>query len=282
MASIHEFYRGKVAVITGGSSGIGLSLAKTLSTFGAHVAILARRPEGLARATQEIKNSSHAAAKVLALPADVKKETALQGLINQITEQLGVPDFLFNSAGVVQPGEFINLTVADFQEMMDVNYFGTVYAIQAVLPGMFTAGRGHIVNISSMAGYLNVFGYTAYGASKYAIAGLSDALRMELKAKGLRVSVVFPPDTDTPQLAYDNQHKPYVTKALSGAGGMQKPDTVALEILHAVKKGKYSIFPGIENKLIHFAVNLLGRRIAYAIMDNMMWSALKRHPGREK
>lgn len=282
MASIQEFYLGKVVVITGGSSGIGLSLAKILSSFGAHVVILARRPEGLARAVQEIKKSSHPASKVLALSVDVKNETALQELIGQITGQLDIPDFLFNSAGVVQPGEFVKLTAADFQEMMDVNYFGTVYAIQAVLPGMLTAGHGHIVNISSMAGYLNIYGYTAYGASKYAIAGLSDALRMELHAKGLRVSVVFPPDTDTPQLAYDNQHKPYVTKALSGTGGTQKPDQVALEILSAVKKGKYAIYPGIENKLIHFAVNLLGRRIAYAIMDNMMWSALKRYPGREK
>ena len=100
---------------------------------------------------------------------------------------------------------------------MATNYFGTLHVIKAVTPGMIDRGSGHIVNICSLGGFLGVFGYSAYCASKYAVRGLSDVLRAELRPYGIHFSVVYPPDTDTPQLAYENPFKPPETRAL-GSG----------------------------------------------------------------
>ena len=102
---------------------------------------------------------------------------------------------------------------------MDLNYFGTVNMVKALLPAMLERGSGHIVNISSVAAFLGVFGYSAYGASKYAVRGFSDVLRAEVKPLGVRVSVVFPPDMDTPGLANENKTKPFETHEIEGKHG---------------------------------------------------------------
>ena len=162
--------------------------------------------------------------------------------------------------------------------MIEVDYFGTVYAIQAVLPGMIARGTGAIVNISSVVGYLNIYGYSAYGAAKYAVTGLSDALRMELKPKGIQVSLVYPPDTDTPQLAFEQPYKPAATKILSGGSGEEKPENVAAEILAGIARKKYVIVPGFSNKLVYLGVRVLGRGTVYAVMDRLIRPALNHHP----
>ncbi len=120
--------------------------------------------------------------------------------------------------------------------MMAVNYFGTLHVVKTVLPGMLARGSGHIVTISSLAGVVGVFGYTAYGASKYAVRGFSDALRAELKPQGIGVSIVYPPDTDTPQLAYEKLYKPPETKAITEVGGMIPAEKVAQAIVHGVAR----------------------------------------------
>ena len=135
------------------------------------------------------------------------------------SHQLNI-DVLINSAGVVHPGEFTNLDLEKFHWMMNTNFFGTVNTIKLFLPLMQSGA--HIVNISSMAGILGVYGYTAYGASKFAVRGFSDALRSELKMQGIHLSIVFPPDTDTPQLSYENQFKPEITKEIGGTAGSLK------------------------------------------------------------
>ena len=109
---------------------------------------------------------------------------------------------------------------------MDINFFGTVNIVRAAIKDFIKRGSGNIVNVSSIAGVIGVFGYTAYGASKYAIRGFSDTLRAEVKPLGINVNIVFPPDTDTPQLAYETQFKPFETKVISGTAGLTSPDKV--------------------------------------------------------
>jgi 3-dehydrosphinganine reductase len=182
---------------------------------------------------------------------------------------------VFNSAGVTRPGYVEELDYKVFRTMMDINYFGTVYVVKALLPGMIARGSGHIVNISSGAGFIGLFGYSAYGASKYAVRGFSDVLRVELKPCGIRLSVVFPPDTDTPQLAYEQQYKPHETQALTGNAKVMSADKVAQVILRGVQRGKYVIVPGGDTLLFYHATNLLGNGI-YPIMDMLVKSARRK------
>ena len=100
-----------------------------------------------------------------------------------------------------------------------------------------------------MAGYLHVFGYTAYGAAKYAVRGFSDVLRQELKPHGVHVSVVFPPDTDTPQLHYENQHKPLETRKIAGNAQAMTADAVARATVRGIERKKDYVLPGFEAKL---------------------------------
>lgn len=262
-------FANSTAVITGGSSGIGLALAKQLAAQGANLWLVSRSAEKLAAAADTIREAAgpHAPA-IETLPVDVTDPQQVMQAAQRITAERGTPDLLINSAGVVHPGRFVDLELEKFHWMMDVNYFGTLHTIQAFLPGMLARGSGHLVNISSAAGFVGVYGYSAYSSSKYALRGLSDVLRAELKPEGIRVSIVFPPDTDTPQLAYENRFKPEETKDIAGTAKAMSADRVARSILKGVQRGRYLILPGDTNFLFR-AQNLLGGLI-YPLMDALI------------
>ena len=124
----------------------------------------------------------------------------------------------------------------------------------------------HIVNISSIAGFLGLYGYSAYSASKFAVTGFSDILRSEMKPHGIRVSIAFPPDVDTPQLAYETSYQPLETQALAPLRSVMKPEAVAREILRGVARGKYLILPGFDSKLTYGLTRMLGSSL-YPLLD---------------
>lgn len=263
-------FRQKTALITGGSSGIGLALAKSLSAQGANVWILARHQDLLETALKSIQDARQSPDQNCgSLACDVTDEKQVAAAVEQLSQAAGVPDLLINSAGVAHPGYVEELDSQVFRWMMDVNYFGTVYMTKACLPGMLKRGSGHIVNISSIAGFIGVFGYTAYGASKYAVTGFSDVLRAEMKPCGIHVSIVFPPDTKTAQLEYEDQFKPYETKAVTGTTKALTADEVANVILKGVARGKYIILPGTDAKLLHWLIGIVGNAV-YPVMDYMI------------
>ena len=269
----------KSVLITGGSSGIGLALARQLVVQGAHVCLLARDLQKLENARQQLETLRvNAQQRIAVLAADVSDNASLSPVLSNWIAADGVPDILINSAGVARPGYFEELTEEIFRWMMDVNYHGTVNTIRCVLPGMIARKSGQIINFSSIAGVIGVFGYTAYGGSKYAVRGFSDALRAEMKPKGIRVSIVFPPDTDTPQLAWEDQFKPFETRSISGTAKPISADKVAAAVLKAAARGKYAIAPGFEAGYMYFAGTRLGGLI-YPIMDAMVRSAQKKKPG---
>ena len=269
----------KSVLITGGSSGIGLALARQLVVQGAHVCLLARDVQKLENARQQLETLRvNAQQRIAVLAADVSENASLSPVLSNWIATDGVPDVLINSAGVARPGYFEELTEEIFRWMMDVNYHGTVNTIRCVLPGMIARKSGQIINFSSIAGVIGVFGYTAYGGSKYAVRGFSDALRAEMKPKGIRVSIVFPPDTDTPQLAWEDQFKPFETRSISGTAKPISADKVAAAVLKAAARGKYAIAPGFEAGYMYFAGTRLGGLI-YPIMDAMVRSAQKKKPG---
>jgi 3-dehydrosphinganine reductase len=211
------------------------------------------------------------------ISAEVSDWDQVSTAVAQIESEIGVPDLVVNSAGVAHPGYFQDLGIEIFHWMMDVNYFGTVYTCKAVVPGMVARGSGHIVNISSGAGFIGRYGYSAYGATKYAVRGFTDVLRSELKPLGIKVSIAFPPDTDTPQLDYERGFQPPETRALAGIASLisprwenmsttLSPEEVADSIMHQVERGRYMILPGFEMKLLYWLDRLLGSGI-YPILD---------------
>ncbi len=275
MTKSKDYWQGKTALITGGSSGIGLAVARSLAEQGAHVWLLARGGERLKSALDSLKcfKAQHCGM----ISADVANWDQVCSAVAQVETEVGVPDLVVNSAGVAHPGYFQDLGIEIFHWMMEVNYFGTVYVCKAVVPGMVARGSGNIVNICSGAAFIGRFGYTAYGATKYAVQGFTDVLRSELKPSGINVSIVFPPDTDTPQLAYEKVFQPPETKALAGIASLisptwedrstlMSPDEVAEVIILQVMRGGYMILPGLEMKLLYWGSRLLGSGI-YPILD---------------
>jgi len=265
----------KTVLITGGSSGIGFALSRVLTSLGAQVWIMARDDVKLEQALEQLDDVKlHADQECGFVSADVANNEQVKQALQKVSQQAGPLDLVVNSAGVAHPGYVQELSLDTFRWMMDVNYFGTVHVTKAVLPEMITRGSGHLVNISSIAGFLGVYGYTAYGASKFALRGFSDALRAEMKPLGIGVSIVYPPDTDTPQLEYENQFKPYETKALAGGGGLMSSEQVADSIIKGIQRNRYLILPGMESKLLYRLSGLVGGLI-YPLMDRLIAQAQK-------
>jgi 3-dehydrosphinganine reductase len=264
------------ALITGGSSGIGLALGKALANQGADICLLARDQTKLQTAHREVsRHKIRQDQRIMTLSCDIRDFPALSRELEHLIEGFGLPDLVINSAGVTYPGAFEELDVKIFHWVMDINYFGTIHVLKCLVPKMIERGSGQIVNISSQAGFVGVFGYSAYGASKYAVRGLSDVLRAEMKPRGIQVSIVFPPDTKTPQLAFEEPLKPFVTKEIAGSAKVLSAEEVADAILKGVEKGRYVIIPGLEGKVFFRLTNLLGN-LTYPVMDWMVARAQKK------
>jgi 3-dehydrosphinganine reductase len=236
--------RNRHVLITGGSSGIGLALARQCAAAGARLSLIARDPAKLAAASAAIRPAPAATTEVFTAAADVSDESALTSAVRAAEAAHGPVDVLITSAGVARPGYFAELPTPVFERAMAVNYFGTLYAIKAVEPSMRARRRGSIVIISSGAGLVGLFGYTAYAPGKFALRGLAESLRAELKPAGIAVTIVYPPDTDTPQLAEENLTKPPETRALTAGAGLWTADDVARVTLAGVRRGKFAITPG--------------------------------------
>jgi len=248
-----------IALVTGGSSGIGLAAARRLARRGSHVWILARNPARLEAALALLEGDRLSPEQRFnALSADVSDQNQVFASIDRIRREGGTPDLVINCAGETFPGYVEKLELDIFRQLMQTNYFGSVYVTKAVLPDMLARGSGHIVFISSMGGLISVFGYSAYCPTKYALHGFADALRQEMKPHAIRVSIVCPPDTDTPQLAFEAPLKPKETRALARNGGVSTPEFVADQIIKGVSRGKYLIIPGFESKLFYLLKRYLG------------------------
>ncbi len=276
---------GRIALVTGGSSGIGLAAARLLAQQGSRVWLLARRQEVLEEAQAKIQAVSGQRCGIIS--ADVSDWEQAQAAVEQVTREAGLPDLLINSAGVAYPGYVQEIPLKIFHEMMDVNYFGTLHMVRALLPGMLKRGRGYIVNISSAGGFMTGPGYGAYSPSKYAVRALSDVLRAELKPHGLHVSLVFPPDTDTPQLAYEKSLKtPELLYVSDNARlgpirwGLISAEEVARAILRGVQRGSYIILPGTGNKVMYHAIRLLGN-LVYPLTDDQ-WAQAQKQAGNNR
>jgi NAD(P)-dependent dehydrogenase (short-subunit alcohol dehydrogenase family) len=183
-------FRGRVAVVTGGSRGLGLLMARELVAEGARLAILARDPAELDLARREL--TAIGGQRVLALPCDVSDPDEVQWAIDAAAERFGRLDILINNAGVIQVGPLEHMTLEDFEEALRVHFWGPLYATIAALPHLRRRDSARIVNIASIGGRIAVPHLVPYSASKFALVGLSDGLRTELAKEGIYVTTVCP------------------------------------------------------------------------------------------
>lgn len=240
------------AIITGGSSGIGLALAHQLAGQGTHLSIIGRTPAKLEVAKSQIQARQPSPdQQVLTLVADVSDRRQIETAIQAAIAEFGAPNLLITCAGIAYPGYFQEIPVEVFERTMAVNYFGSLYSIQAALPAMKQQQQGHLVLVSSGAGLLGLYGYTAYSPSKFAVRGLAEALRGELKPLGIQVSIVYPPDTDTPQLEEENKTKPPATQQIAATAATWSADHVAQVILNGVQRQVFAITPGREMSVLN-------------------------------
>ncbi|MBL7183367.1 MAG: SDR family oxidoreductase [Anaerolineae bacterium] len=249
-------FHNRHAIITGGSSGIGRATARLLTQRGAHVSIIARRQGLLDETLAELEAlRDNPAQRLRAYSADVTDWEQMQQAIASLTADGYLPDILINAAGFAHPGYFEELPLQVFRETMDTDFFGTLHPIKAVVPAMMERRSGHIVNFSSGAGFLGAFGYTAYGAAKFAVRGFSDALRQEMKPHGIHVSVIFPPNTDTPGLHHENQYKPLETHRIEGAAKALTADQVAQALVRGIERRQVYILPSFDTRLYFLLSN---------------------------
>ncbi len=265
------FFQGKRVYITGGSSGIGLCAAEILAQEGALVSLFARNREKLNGAVEHICTLTSPEKPYASYCLDVADNRQVQEVMEQAVWECGAPHILINSAGRAKPLIFEDITYDQFDETMHINLYGARNTIAALLPAMKEEGGGHIVNVSSMAGLIGVFGYTDYCASKFALVGFSEALRSELDGQGIGVSVLCPPDTDTPGLEEENLTKPVETQAISASANVMQPEDVAKALLAGIQKNKFLIIPGVDGKVTWWA-----KRLVPGVVNLAMKRAIKK------
>ena len=223
---------GKVALVTGASSGIGQATARALAAAGASVAIGARRADRLQDLADELTSGG---AKVLTLDLDVTDEQACKDAVARTVDELGRVDVLVNAAGLMLLGPIEGADTEDWRRMMSTNVLGLMYLTHEVVPLMTEQGSGDVVNVSSVAGRTAKPGSGAYNASKWAVNAFSESLRQEVTTKGVRVTVVEPGAVDTE--LNDRITDPEAKKASEESYGKMRTlhaEDIAAAILYAV------------------------------------------------
>ena len=237
------YFQQKRVWITGASSGIGEALAKAFAAQGAHLVLSARNERELQRVAALC--AAQGAASVMVQPLDLSQHAAIPGIVEQVVAQMGKLDVLVNNGGISQRSLAKDTSIEVDQQLMQVNYLGTVALTKAVLPAMLTHQLGHIVTITSLTGKFGTPLRSSYAASKHALHGFFDSLRAELAHTPIKVTLICP--------GYIRTN--ISINALTGSGAQQgtmdeatdkgmAPDVLAQHILHAVEKGKLEAYFG--------------------------------------
>jgi len=228
----------RVAVVTGASSGIGEATAKALAGEGYAVALAARRKERINEIAEQISADG---GKALAIPTDVSDESSARALIEAAQDELGSLDVLVNNAGVMLLGPILGADVEHWQRMVEVNLLGLMYCTHASLPIMQEQGRGHIVNVSSVAGRTARFGSGVYNATKWGVGAFSESLRQEGANYNVRVTIIEPGFVDTELQAHNEN--PMVVETIEKnrqqIGKVLQADDIANAIVYAVQQPEH-------------------------------------------
>ncbi|MEB3100453.1 SDR family NAD(P)-dependent oxidoreductase [Ferviditalea candida] len=252
----------KVVAITGASSGIGLEMAKLFAANGAHVVMLSRNEQKLAEASNQVVGSKEAVVLDVASFEEASRTAA------RIVDRHGKIDIWINNAGYGIFNRFAEAPMEQFEQMMDVNYLGTVRCTKAVLPYMLDAQNGHIINIASMAGKIGSAKSSAYSATKHAVIGFTNCLRQELAGTGVYLTLINPGPIDTP---FFDQADPSGQYKKNVAWFMLRPEKVARIVLKAARTRQpevnvpftaaagvklFQLFPRLFDRVMSGMINL--------------------------
>lgn len=258
--------KGKIAAITGASSGIGRATALALARQGCSVVLAARRLEKLEAAASSCRAFG---VRAQAVVTDVSDPIACLKFIQQAITEFGTVDLLVNNAGFAIFDPIVSANPEEMRAMMQTNFFGAVYCTQAVLPHMLEKGSGAIVNVASIAGLMGYPRMGLYASTKFALVGFSESLRVEVAPRGITVSMVCPGTTETEFFTHAERGKmPGAARLILGI----KPETVADAIVRAAQRGSYrTIAPCASRLFIRFkeifprTAHLLMRKVSSLI-----------------
>lgn len=270
-----QSFAGWRVLVTGGSSGIGYALAQQLLQSGAHICIASRDRSRLQNACTELGKlapTTQMAPTFVVL--DVNSPESISEAVRQVVEKLGGLDLLINNAGFAQTGYIDELPDSVYRSMMEVNYFGPARLCRAVLPYFRSQGYGRIVNVTSMLAFMGTFGYSAYSASKYALAGFSECLRQDVLPFNVRVHLAYPPTTLTPGLERENRDKPAETWAIEGESKHYTPEQVAHAMLQGIRRGRFHLLAGFDSWLI-WVLQRVAPWLVRRVTDGMLVKALR-------
>ena len=258
---------GKIIAVTGGGNGIGRELVLQLLSRGAKVAAIDIKQAAL---DETEKLAGEHKARLSTYVADITSRDAMHTLPDQIVARHGAVDGVINCAGIIQP--FVRLKDLNFDaidRVMNVNFYGTLFVTKAFLPHLLARPEAHIVNISSMGGFLPVPGQTIYGASKAAVKLLTEGLHSELLNTTVRVTVVFPGAIGTNIAANSGVGLGAQTDAEKSSFKMLAPAKAAQIILDGMEKNKYRVLVGQDAAFMDFLCRLSPERAARFIYDQM-------------
>jgi NAD(P)-dependent dehydrogenase (short-subunit alcohol dehydrogenase family) len=260
-------FRDRVVVISGGSRGLGLIMARRLAAEGARLVLLARDPEELERARAQLPVDT----EVLTIRCDIRRRADVRAAMDTVLDKWAAVDILINNAGVIQVGPLEHMTHEDFENAMATHFWGPLHLMFELVPAMRRRSFGRIVNIASIGGRIAVPHLAPYSASKFALVGLSDAVRTELNQYGIRVTTVSPGlmRTGSPMNAdIKGQHEAeyaWFAIADSTPGLSVSAERAAEQILDACRFGDPELTISLPAKVAVVANNAVPRLIAHAM-----------------
>lgn len=244
------------AFITGGSSGIGFAAAWELAIKGYSLALFARDAAKLLAARDALLEAAPDI-EVEVFAVDVANRASFVEALKAGVRKIGPPDMAIASAGIAEPGLFREQSFEQHQRHMDVNYFGTLTFIETLRGPMAAAGGGRFGLIASGAAFFGIYGYGAYAPSKFALRGLAEILHLELENTNISVTLIYPPDTDTPQLEAEKRTKPSATQEITEGGGLWQPVDVAGRLIKGMEAGKPVVTPGSQMRALNSLSSLI-------------------------
>ncbi len=240
-------------VITGGSAGIGLEMARCFAAEGARLSLFARDPAKLDSACQQLTEAGGEAA---GFSCDVADAPAVCRAFDAACEHFGSLQGIIANSGYCQPGRFDAMAPADLERQICTNVLGVCYTLREALPRIEAGGGGFAAVTSSPGGSLGIYGFGPYGASKAAVNNLFHALRQEYADKPVSLHLLLPPDTDTPGYAEEQKLYPPETRAILAGGKLYPPDVVARKLVAGIRRSRTVVAVGYESTAVRWAVRL--------------------------